>query len=124
MVDDNFIVIQGPIGVKFSASFALHCERNIEFSPSKNKHVRWATFGANWRFVHANREPDLHAVQQYGIWSYQALTLFAVHTYGPRCFWLVYFYLGPKAGGDAATANKQTSKQTSKQTNENEERKN
>ena len=52
--------------------------------PMENQKQTISYLGANWRVVNANREPDLPAVQQIWIWGYSALTLFAVHTYGPR----------------------------------------
>ena len=41
-VDDNFIVIQCPIGIKFLTSLALHCGYVNGFSRSKNKNKRLA----------------------------------------------------------------------------------
>ena len=54
----------------------------MDFPDLKQKQAS-SYLGANWRVVHANREPDLSVIEHIGIRGYLALTLFAVHTYGP-----------------------------------------
>ena len=39
LVDDDFIVAQSPVGIKFSTSLALHCGYVNGFSRSKNKRL-------------------------------------------------------------------------------------
>ena len=42
LVDDDFIVAQSPVGIKFSTSLALHCGYVNGFSRSKKKNERLA----------------------------------------------------------------------------------
>ena len=42
LFDDNFIVIQYPVDIKFSTSLELHCGYINGFSRSKNKNKRLA----------------------------------------------------------------------------------